>query len=75
MLGIEFDLDKIDITETNYPTKIESVKRTLNTWIHRNLTILGKITIIKTLALSQLVNLFTVLPNPPQDKMKELETL
>ena len=75
LLGIEFDLDKIDITETNYLTKIESVKRTLNTWIHRNLTILGKITIIKTLALSQLVNLFTVLPNPPQDKMKELETL
>jgi hypothetical protein len=35
---------------------------------------MGKITIVKSLALSKLVHLFMVLPNPTNDFFKRLET-
>jgi hypothetical protein len=38
----------------------------LNTWCYRALTYIGRITIIKTLALPNLIQSLTVLPNPPE---------
>ena len=42
-------------------TKLETI---LNIWSARRLTLLGKITIIKSLALSQIVYLLSALPAP-----------
>jgi hypothetical protein len=47
---------------------IKEVKAILKSWQHRKLTLLGKITVIKTLALSKLIHL----PNLPQTKIKDL---
>ena len=44
-------------------------------WRRRNLTPLGKITVIKSLLISKLVHLLTALPNPSQMELKELERL
>ena len=73
-LGINFDLFAKDKTKINFEQKLEKVKSLLNSWIYRDLTYLGKITVIKSLALPILIQSLTVLPNPPDDILKEIES-
>lgn len=54
--------------------KLSRLKSILHLWSQRDLTPIGKITLIKTFALSQLVFLFQVLPNPPLNFIKNLES-
>jgi hypothetical protein len=42
---------------------------------YRKLTLLGKITVIKILALPKLIHLLTSLPNLPQAKINDLNSL
>jgi hypothetical protein len=56
LLGIKYDLDQDEFLSTNYNNKIKELENTLNAWNTRNLTIYGKIGIIKSLALSKLVH-------------------
>ena len=65
LLGIKFDLNAEDKTLINFDEKIEKIKLLLNKWIYRDLTIMGKITVIKSLALPIIIQPLTVLPNPP----------
>jgi hypothetical protein len=51
MLGIDFDLGEVDITSSNYNKTVASFKKALSAWTARNLTIYGRITIIKSIAL------------------------
>ena len=39
------------------------------------MTLIGRITIIKSLALAKLIHLFLVLPNPPEELVKHLEKI
>ena len=73
LLGIKYNLDEDDFTKINYEEKLEDFKKTLKNWNARNLTIYGKVCIIKSLALPKLVHLFSALPNPPEKMIKELE--
>ena len=57
-----------------FSEKIEWVKNILNSWSVRRLTLLGKITIIKALAVSQIVHVLTSLPTH-QGALKEINTL
>jgi len=41
ILGINFDLNKKDITVNNYTTKLESVKKLLSSWLFRPLSLIG----------------------------------
>ena len=71
ILGIMFDLDNPgDLTGSCFHSAIRSFETTLNAWTSRNLTVFGRITVIKSLALSQLVHLFTSLPSPPRRNPK-----
>ncbi len=54
-LGIYIGYNKDDIIKKNWDEKIEKMVHTLNAWKYRNLTLLGKILIIKSLAISQLI--------------------
>ena len=74
VLGITFDKDRDNLFHLNYTPKLSRLKNKLNLWSTRDLTPIGRITIIKTFALSQLTFLFQVLPNPPSTFIKELET-
>ena len=47
----------------------------MNHWSKRRLTLSGRITVIKSLAISKLVHLFISLPAPPYELIKELEKL
>ena len=49
VLGIHFSVNTNDIANINFEGKIEEVKREISRWNKRNMTPLGKITIIKNL--------------------------
>ena len=74
LLGMKFQ-NNLENMEVNFNTKLEVIKKLLNCWFYRTLTVYGKITVIKTLALSKLSHLALVLPNLNNKKIKEIESL
>ena len=72
-LGITFEAREIDMIGSNYTKQLKKAKKILNDWNYRHLTPIGRITVIKSLALSQLVHLFMALPNPSEDFLKNLQ--
>ena len=65
-LGIFFSYDSRKAIELNFIGKIWNLEKTLNSWKRGNLTLLGKINIVKTLALSKLIYYTSVLVIPEQ---------
>ena len=57
----------------NFEAKAIDVRNLLKGWLRRKLTVYGKRTVLKTLALSKLTNVFTVLPSPPIESIKSLQ--
>ena len=55
----------------NFKDKIDEVKRDLAKWSKRNITPIGKITVIKTLIVSKLTYLLINLPDPPDIFLQE----
>ena len=74
ILGITFFVETQQIVEYNYRMKLEEVRKLLDSWSWRRLSIIGKIQVIKSLAISKYVHLFTTLPIPNDSCFKELET-
>jgi hypothetical protein len=66
LLGIDFSLDLSSMPDLNFRKKIIDVSKILKSWQHRKFTLLGKVTVIKTLALPKLIHLLTSLPNLKQ---------
>ena len=60
-LGLWISTDPDLSTRLNYDEKLEKVKEILNCWKYRRLTLFGKITVRKSLVVSQLVYLFSPL--------------
>ena len=75
LLSIKYSLIKNDKYIDNFTEKIEKVKRLLNDWSFRNLSLIGRITVIKSLALPILIQCFTVLPDPPSHISKEIQDI
>ena len=63
LLGITFTTDLAGIGDINYKNKIDDIKKLFKNWQYRYLTPYGKITVIKSLALSKLIHLVCVLPS------------
>ena len=64
ILGIKVAYDTIETTKLNYTNTADKLKQKLQLWKNRKLSIIGKTTIIKTIAIPQLIYLLTVLPTP-----------
>ena len=73
LLGVTFNLSESDKTLGNFTEKVQSVKNILNLWSYRDLTYMDKVTVIKTLALPILVQCLTVLPNPPDSVLNDIQ--
>ena len=73
MLGVTFDANLKNLSDLNFVPKLEKLKSILRTWSLRDMTPIGKITIVKTLGRFQLIYLFSVLPKPKDDCLKELD--
>ena len=72
-LGIQYDVhDLQNVTTLNCTEKLAEMDRILLNWSRRNTTLIGRILIIKSLALSKLVHFFIALPTPPKDFFREI---
>ena len=74
-LGVVFSPLVFNIWDLNSQEVLLKVKNILNQWSRRKLTLIGRITVIKSLALSKFVHLFISLPAPPNELIKELEKM
>ena len=73
VLGVNFSTNLQEIIDINYLKKTREIKNLLLQWKRRNITPFGKITVIKTLALSKINHLLLSLPSPPDRVLKNLE--
>ena len=74
-LGVTIDPCSRYSADLNYSKKIERLKKRINPWLSYGLTPFGKVHVLKSEALSQLVYLMSVLPKPSVRRIKELETI
>ena len=75
LLGIEFNVNYEDIIGINYTNKIRPAQRLLNDWSFRSLSLFGKVCAIKTLVLPIFIQIFTVLPTPSEQVLKDIEKM
>ena len=75
ILGVEFSVNLKAIIKLNYSQKIVEIKKLLQQWSKRLLTPIGKITVIKALALSKLNHLFATLPKPCEEILQTINRL
>ena len=73
ILGITFFVETQQIVEYNYRMKLEEVRKLLDSWSWRLLSIIGKIQVIKALAISKFVHLLKTLPTPNDSCFFELK--
>ena len=71
-LGIFFLNDETKMVELNLETRIKEMKTILQKWKRRNLTLLGKVTVIKMLALPILTYPLINLPDPTANTIKSI---
>ena len=75
ILGIHFCTNLNNMVKINYEQKIEEIKKMLMSWSKRILTPLGKITVIKTLALSKINHLILSIPSPDVRMIDKLQSI
>ncbi len=80
-LGITFINNENETILKNIIPRLQAFKNCLKSWQHRKITLIGKITVLKTSALPKLINVLTVLPNPDNkiryipDKIKRIQLI
>ena len=75
ILGVTFTTELYNIWDVNTNEILKQIKTLCNKWSKRKLTLLGRITVIKSLALAKFIHLFLALPNPPGELIKKLDKL
>ena len=75
-LGIDYNINALDkITDLNLEFKILEMEKLSSIWNSRNLTLVGKITIIKTLLISKIINILLSLPKPSEEYFIRMENV
>ena len=73
-LGVYFTYNQKLLKEKNFIERLDSVRKLINIWSSRGLSIYGKVTIIKSFLIPKFVYACSVLPTPIE-LMKELNKL
>lgn len=74
LLGLKYNLQADSIYIENYTEKVTSFKNVLKNWSYRNLSLMGKVTVVKTIALPILIQTFMALPDPPKRITDEIQS-
>ena len=74
LLGLNFSVDIDDIPLINYTTLLNAITKILSKW-RRNLTPIGKISIVKTFIISGLNHLLSSIPSPSKQFISQLNQL
>ena len=75
ILGIRFINNNKNIIKINLEPKTSQLEKEIAQWRRRNISPIGRITVIKSLLISKLVHIFTSLPNPSKEELKHLENI
>ena len=74
ILGVYFGYDEKQRNDLNFRQTLKSIKKSINMWKWRNLSLLGKIQIIKTFAIPKLMFRASVIPIS-NDLVKEANSI
>ena len=75
LLGVTFTPKCANITDENIKRKKDAILRTIATWQGRCLSLVGKITITKSLLLPKITHILSALPNPSDKLIKDLNAM
>ena len=75
LLGIEFTNNVKCMIEINYNPRLVNIEKVLNMYAKRKISLFGKITVIKSLAIPILVYPMSVLPRPSKDLLILLQNI
>jgi exonuclease III/uncharacterized protein (UPF0305 family) len=75
VLGVWLTNDLKDCVALNFNEKFEEAKRLFLQWMRRCITPLGRVAVLKSLILSKLIHLWILLPNPPQEYLKNIQKI
>ena len=75
VLGIIYNNANDNIETRNLVDIIPKITQEIAQWNRRSLTIIGKITVVKTLLVSKMVHVFSALPNPPKDLIMKISKI
>ena len=75
LLGINVGTNLGEVTEQNFEKLIKKMENITKIWLSRQLTLIGRIVIIKTFLVSQLIYSFSVLPSPSPVQMKRIDKI
>ena len=73
-LGVYYSYDPKLLVEKNFIEKLDTIKKLINIWSSRGLSLYGKVTIIKSLIIPKFVYVASLLPTP-KDVIKKLNQL
>ena len=74
-LGVTFSLDISIIVDLNHSKVIKDIQEIMSHWSKRRLTVLGRVTIVKTIIIPKLNFLFFNIHNPNSHILKRIESL
>ena len=75
LLGIVFDNDVDKMLEKNFSNRLQGIEKLFNLYQKQHFSIIGKITMIVSLAILKLVYPLSVLPKPPHKVLYQLENM
>ena len=70
MLGAELSNSLETISDINYANVIKKVEKLFKTWEYRNLSLLGRICVVNSLAVSKLLFLFSSIESPSKKQIQ-----
>jgi hypothetical protein len=65
-LGIFFSYDTDSVVQKNFMDRAKEFKKVLDIWLQRNLSLIGKIAVLKSLAFSKIIYQCGVMVSPPK---------
>ena len=74
-LGVNFSTQLVEMEELNYDMVMETVSNLSHHWSKRNLTVLGRITVVKSLLIPKFNHLILSIPTPSRTFLKRLQKM
>ena len=75
LLGVDFNVDKDKMVAENYNSKLNTIEKIIHCYKKRKLSLIGKVTVLKTLIVPKLVHIMQVLPSPTSEFLKRMEII
>ena len=75
LLGIHFNTQMDKMHDSNYNKALGAMEKVFKVYSKRNLTTMGKVPVVNTLALPKLIHILSVLPNPSNSYMEKIRKM